>query len=463
MEWSHLLFLSWCTLAAATGLYIKERFRDATNNGNFTHLVIHRSTGKVYIGAINSLYALSETLLMEKQVTTGPEMDNPNCPPPPLECICSSNCEEYKRKLTSSISKALAVDYTNQRLIACTNLFQGRCEKRLLDDISQFDTHVQIPLVPNDYSSPAVIFIAPGPSDSQRVNEVLYIGATRSTVGLNAYKDLLPTVSSRNLSNFQVSYQDLTSATKKELEYQQRDTYKVFYVAGFASGGFSYFLTIQRQTLEVVTYLSWVTRLVRVCQNDKKYYSYAEVPLTCTYRGAKYDILRAAYIGRPGGNLARSLGLSDQPPLTDKEDVLFALFSKSQYQSFGPRNDSVLCLYPLRLIRRIFTETIQDCFNGIGNTGPPHIVSPQICTDTVSVASCSMEKGDIEWAIIYVMFTIRQTFTVKWLPSFCNSQNLFVGCSRYFYQIQCWIEFFFLIFYIYLRDVCVYIHCEFFQ
>ena len=130
---------------------------------------------------------------------------------------------------------------------------------------------------------------------------------------------------------------------------------------------------------------NYVTRLSRVCQDDPFYYSYTEVPLECTNTGATYNILRAIYVARPGGDLARSLGLADVPPLSKLDDVLFALFSKSQPQSNEPIADSVLCVYPLKDIRRIFTETIQDCFEGIGNTGPAHIVSPHGCISTVSM------------------------------------------------------------------------------
>ena len=388
MEWNVLLALAtWLTLTsgASDQQYIKASYSDASNSGNFTHLVTDDRTGKLYLGAVNRLYALSEDLNADKVVTTGPKDDTPNCPPPPIECTCTttSNCEDYRRRPRNSINKALVIDKINQRLIACFNLFQGRCEKRHLDDISQHDPLLAISLVPNDDQSPVVIFVAPGPARIER-NEVLYIGATRSNVGLNAYKDLVPTVSSRNLSNFEIAYSDVSSATKKELEYQQRDLFKVHYIHGFSSGGFSYFLTIQRQSLEVGTMVNWVTKVVRVCQKDQMYYSYAEVPLNCEHQGTNYNILRAAYVTRPGANLARSLGLSDQPPITDNDDVLFALFSKSQYQSRFPTNDSVFCIYPLKIIRRIFTEIIQDCFNGVGNTGPPHIVPTEQCVQTVS-------------------------------------------------------------------------------
>ena len=57
--------------------YIEDTFSDGTNHGNFNHLVVDRNTGRLYIGAINRLYQLSETLVQEKAITTGPKDDSP--------------------------------------------------------------------------------------------------------------------------------------------------------------------------------------------------------------------------------------------------------------------------------------------------------------------------------------------------------------------------------------------------
>ena len=361
--------------------YLKETFNDT--NGRFQKLVMNRKNGKVYIGAVNRLYQLSENLVEEKQVVTGPKEDNPNCPPTD-ECTCYNNCEDLVRRPTDSYNKALVIDYQGKRLIACSNLFQGHCEKRRLNDISKSDNPIlDKPMVSNDKTSRVVMFIAPGPPDTPGDN-VLYVGVTRSSEGLSVYKDLVPALSSRNLNTFDLAFSGVGVASKKELEQQQRDVFKVDYVYGFSSGGFSYFLAVQRQSVEVGPQTQYLTRLLRVCQRDQKYYTYTEVPLRCTHTGANYNIVRAAYVTKAGSDLAKSLNLSHLPPLTHNDDVLFALFSKSQPQTAEPIADSVLCIYPLKQIRRVFTKTIQDCFKGGGNTGPAHFLTPYPCIDTVS-------------------------------------------------------------------------------
>ena len=372
-----ILVLAALGVASATD-YITQTFTDPTNTGVFNHLVINKNTGKLYIGAVNRMYHLRDDITQIRSITTGPHMDNPNCPPEG-DCVCSSDCENYERTFLDSISKALTIDYGAGRLIYCTNLFQGHCVKHDLEDISVKDDPTFTAIVSNDEVSSVVMFVAPGPPNDANV---LYLGVTRSTEGLSAYKDLIPAIASRNLATFRLASSGFT-ATKKELETQQRDVFRVDYIYGFSSGGFSYFLSVQKQSVDVAVH-NYVTRIIRVCQKDPNYYSYTEVPLECNHDGENYNILRAAYKAHPGGDLARDLGLAHIPPLSDMDDVLFGLFSKSQPQSMEPMGDSVLCVFTLQAIRRIFTESIQNCFNGIGNTGPMHIVSPQPCIPTVS-------------------------------------------------------------------------------
>lgn len=305
--------------------YIEDTFSDGTNNGNFNHLAVDRNTGRVYIGAVNRLYQLSETLVQQKMLTTGPKDDSPFCPPEGSECECSTdNCEDFIRKPTNSINKALVIDYKGGKLIACTNLFQGHCEKRHLSDISQMDDHVFKSIVPNDEISPAVVFIGPGPSkassrsDQSQERLVLYVAATRSTQGLDLYKDLVPNLSSRDLGSFDLAAKDIARGTKIDLEYRQRSTFRVHYVDGFISGGFSYVVAIQPEKLDIQN-SDYVSKIIRVCQNDRKFYSFTEVDLQCHHNGVKYNILRAIDVAHPGAHLALSLGLSHLPPLTDME------------------------------------------------------------------------------------------------------------------------------------------------
>ena len=368
-----LIFLVLCTTTVlSSSHYVLEYFSDITNNGDFNHLVVDKRTGKVYVGALNRLYQLSDTMGLQKSLTMGPKHDSPNCPP-------SIDCD-YSKISTDSVNKALFIDYKNSRLIACSNLYQGHCEKLMLNDLNVKDPPMWVAIVPSDETSSVTMFIAPGyPNPAS--TETLYIGATRSTKGETGFKDLLPAVCSRNLHTFELVYDDKIVASKMEIEVQQRDTFRVDYVFGFGSGEFSYFLTVQKVSVGNDNY---ATRIVRVCQGDGKFFSYTEIPLQCVDNGTTYNILRAATVAHPGAELARSLVLSDIPPQTDMEHVLFAVFSRSEPSSREAVADSVMCVYSLRDIRRKITEAISECFRGVGNVGPSHFVLPTSCSKTVS-------------------------------------------------------------------------------
>lgn len=379
-------FISVLPTSSATSTYVEYTYTDPTNTGAINHLVTDDVSNKVYIGAVNRLYQLNERLEVEKTVTTGPQMDSPNCPPTGV-CECAdrsgTDCDKYQKQMTDCYNKALVVDHANNKLVTCSNLFQGSCEKRDLQDVSVSEEPTNEAVVPNDMTSSAYVFIAPGPVELSN-SKVLYVGATRSTQGIEVYRDLVPAVCSRRLDNFDYVYKDLYHSSKTIIDNQQREQFRVRYIYGFSSNGFSYYLTIQKASVDSTNY---VTRIVRVCQNDIKFSTYTEVPLECnSSQGndtAPYNMLLAAYMTQPGELLSRNLGIPHIPPLTDS-DVLFTVFARSQPDSDVPSPGSAFCVYTLTEIRSRFTETIQNCFKGVGNTGPAHIVLPKACLPTVS-------------------------------------------------------------------------------
>jgi plexin A len=121
-----------------------------------------------------------------------------------------------------------------------------------------------------------------------------------------------------------------------------------------------------------------VSKLIRVCQSDRKFYSYAEAALKCQYNMQLYNWLQTAYLSKPGTSLAKVLGIPGE------EDVLFGMFGYRDPDTPEKNNKgSAMCIFPGRLIRRVFTRNTQKCFNGIGRTGPDHIAAPRNCQPTV--------------------------------------------------------------------------------
>ena len=78
-------------------------------------------------------------------------------------------------------------------------------------------------------------------------------------------------------------------------------------------------------------------------------------------------MFQAAYVGKPGSDLAADLGVTAQ------DDVMFAVFSTPDASegdiTSKPSRDSALCVYSLKNIRRKFMSNIQRCFSGEGARG----------------------------------------------------------------------------------------------
>lgn len=87
-------------------------------NHRLQHLVVDKHSALVYVGGTNRLYQLSPDLERQVVVETGPRDDSPECPA--VDCLGS-----VTKRSTDNINKALVIDYTDTRLIACGTLYQG--------------------------------------------------------------------------------------------------------------------------------------------------------------------------------------------------------------------------------------------------------------------------------------------------------------------------------------------------
>lgn len=202
----------------------------------------------------------------------------------------------------------------------------------------------------------------------------MYIGVTYT--GNSLYRSEIPAVSSRSLEKnrmFQIASSAITTGTRMLINTNARESYVVNYVYGFSSERFSYFLTTQLKH-NVPSGKEYITKLVRVCQEDSHYYSYTEIPVDCISEATKYNLVRAAYLGKPGPDLAENLGILTQ------DDVLYAVFSEGKDNI--PGNRSALCVYSLKSIRRKFMQNIKSCFNGLGSRGLDFISPNMPCVPT---------------------------------------------------------------------------------
>ena len=238
---------------------------------------------------------------------------------------------------------------------------------------------VREPVVANNATASTVAFIAPGPPNPPSTN-VLYVGVTHTDNSV--FRKYIPTVSSRSLAPgemFQIAKKDVTGIHLKQEFLAQ---YPIHYVYGFSSAGFSYFLTTQkRDTTENSPYIS---KLARVCQDDPENYSYVQIPIECEGKGnEKYSLVQAAYVDKPGVDLAKVLVASAQ------DDVLYAVFAQAEIDS--PSTRSALCVFTFKNIRDKFGHAVQSrirsCIDGNGiRRGVDYFSSRSSCDNVVTIS-----------------------------------------------------------------------------
>ncbi|XP_049316006.1 plexin-A2 [Bactrocera dorsalis] len=342
-----------------------------TNIINFdtplNHLVVDTFTGRVFVGGVNYLYQLSPELELHETVKTGPKNDS-------VECTVLDCPAHAVRKPTENYNKVLLIDRATSRLIACGSLFQGTCSVRNLQNISIVEQDVPDAVVANDANSSTIAFIAPGPPQPSITN-VMYVGVTYTNN--SPYRSEIPAVASRSLEKtkmFQIASSAVTTGTRTFINSYAREGYLINYVYGFSSERFSYFLTTQLKHNYHSSPKEYITKIVRICQEDSNYYSYTEIPVDCITGGTKYNLVQAGYLGKPSMDLAGSLGITVQ------DDVLFGVFSVGDGNV--STDNSALCIYSLKSIRRKFMQNIKSCFNGVGSRGLDFISPNMLCVPT---------------------------------------------------------------------------------
>lgn len=113
--WPLLVLTSLCLASAGP---IVNTFNEGNGGHRLQHLVVDKHSALVYVGGVNRLYQLSPELERQVTVETGPREDSPDCPA--VDCLGS-----VLKRPTDNVNKALVIDYTDTRLIACGTLYQG--------------------------------------------------------------------------------------------------------------------------------------------------------------------------------------------------------------------------------------------------------------------------------------------------------------------------------------------------
>ncbi|XP_061186250.1 plexin-A1-like [Saccostrea echinata] len=319
-----------------TSLINKSPITGVLQNPNvhydFTHMIAHDANTVIVGGTkfIHIVFARNLSIKISRKI--GPQIDNPNC------ISLQKRTAPVERKNVSTLE--------------------------LLPGLNQMS---RAPIVANNSTATTVAFLAPGPKNST----AMYVGASWTNTRFRGIRSLVPAFSSRNIVDFDFTYASLITKPYTMVDSIYKDSFPIRYIYGFELENFSYIATVQRQHVTAVEYVS---KLIRVCQSDEKFYSYAERSLSCLYRGKSYNLLQTAHISKPGQNLARELGIPEN------EGVLFGMFGYGNPNDYSNKaEESVLCIFPNYYIKQVFTRNTRKCFQGIGKTGPDHIVTPYYC------------------------------------------------------------------------------------
>lgn len=186
----------------------------------------------------------------------------------------------------------------------------------------------------------------------------LFIGAA-----IDGKSEYFPTLSSRKLvadeesvNMFSLVYQDEFVSSQIKIPSDTLSLYPAFdiyYVYGFSSRTYVYFLTLQLDTqltqMDAGGEKFFTSKIVRMCSDDTEFYSYVEFPLGCTKDGVEYRLVQAAYKQKPGRRLAHALGLSEE------DDVLFVIFSQVTVFFF------VCLLCPCGVLPSLVSDSVTLC------------------------------------------------------------------------------------------------------
>lgn len=319
----------------------------------------------IYVGAVNKIFVLNESLHSLSVYKTGPVLENPDCVP----------CEECKPKGNAStdvwkdnVNMALLLEtYYEDQLISCGSTSKGTCLRHVIDPNSPADIGHDVECMYSKHTDeesdqcPDCVVSPLGTKVllTQKDRFVyFYVGNTIS----NSFQQnhLLHSISVRRLKETLDGFEFLTAHSYIDVLPQFRDSYPVKYIHAFEKDHFLYFLTVQRESLDS---LAFHTRIIRFCSVDSELRSYMEMPLECMYtekrrkRSTKqsndiFNLLQAAYVGKPGATLAQEMGLDEN------DDVLFGAFAQSKPDSLDPTPRSAVCAVSIKTINEFFGKIV---------------------------------------------------------------------------------------------------------
>uniref|UniRef100_A0A3Q4N388 Plexin D1 n=1 Tax=Neolamprologus brichardi TaxID=32507 RepID=A0A3Q4N388_NEOBR len=359
------------TRRSASALHIQQAFASPNQTNNF---VVDPVSRKVYLATVNTIYQLNGTLTAEVEKRTGPVEDNLLCHAPQLP---QAPCE-HPKSLTDNYNKLLKLDREQGIVVACGSVYQGFCELRKMDNISEIA--VEFPPQGEKTVFPSMLNIAANHPNASTVglifkshggNTRLLVGATYTGAGTqffpkNHSKEDLRFENTPEIAIRSLNIKDLSRLFTYDINPSEDNVFKIKqevktknklnFIHAFIQKTYSYiaFNNDAKMGHKESQPNSILARICLDTENPRKSTgpesrklteSYIQMPLQCGFNGNIYNRVLSVY----PTEIHAGDGKSPEP-------YLFGVFSK------GDRK-SALCAFKFGDIEEEIRQGRRNCSN----------------------------------------------------------------------------------------------------
>uniref|UniRef100_A0A671VRB3 Plexin D1 n=1 Tax=Sparus aurata TaxID=8175 RepID=A0A671VRB3_SPAAU len=359
------------TRRSASALHIQQLFASPNHTNNF---VVDPVSRKVYLATVNSIYQLNGTLNLEVEKRTGPVEDNLLCHAPQLP---QAPCE-HPKSLTDNHNKLLELDREQGVVVVCGSVYQGFCELRKMENISEIA--VEFPPQGEKTVFPSMLNIAANHPNASTVglifkshggNTRLLVGATYTGAGTqffpkNHSKEDLRFENTPEIAIRSLNIQDLSRLFTYDINPSEDNVFKIKQEVK-TKNKLNFVLAFLQKTYSYIAFNNDAKMghkesqpnsiLARICldtenprkpsgpESRKLTESYIQMPLQCGFNGNIYNRLLSVYQAEIQADDGRS-----------PEPYLFGVFSK------GDRK-SALCAFKFGDIEEEIRQGRRNCSN----------------------------------------------------------------------------------------------------
>lgn len=358
-----------CAIGA---LQIQQAFASPNQTNNF---VVDQVTRKVYLATVNTVYQLNGTLSIEVEKRTGPVEDNLLCHAPQLP---QAPCE-HPKSLTDNYNKLLVLDREQGVVVVCGSVYQGFCELRKMENISEIA--VEFPPQGEKTVFPSMLNIAANHPNASTVglifrshggNTRLLVGATYTGAGTpffpkNHSKEDLRFENTPEIAIRSLNIKDLSRLFTYDINPSEDNVFKIKqevktknklnFVRAFMLKTYSY-IALNNDAKMGHKESQPNSILARICldietprkstsgpESKKLTESYIQMPLQCGSNGNIYNRLLSVY----PAEIQAGDGVST-------EHYLFGVFTKADRKS-------ALCAFKFGDIEEEIRQARRNCSN----------------------------------------------------------------------------------------------------